>query len=170
MEKPLTEFHKKKNNKDFHHNTCKECRRIERKEYCKTHKKEISIYNKKYKKTHKIQRNLYEKNKKENNVNYKIIISLRIRINKALHNNQKKGNTIELLGCSIEEFKKYLETKFLEGMDWDNYGIYGWHIDHIKPCSLFNLENIEEQKKCFHYTNLQPLWAIDNLKKGNKYD
>jgi len=63
-----------------------------------------------------------------------------------------------------------LETKFLEGMDWDNYGIYGWHIDHIKPCSLFNLENIEEQKKCFHYTNLQPLWAIDNLKKGNKYD
>ena len=52
-------------------------------------------------------------------------------------------------------------------MNWNNYG--EWHIDHIKPCSLFNLELEEEQLECFNYKNLQPLWAIDNIKKGNKY-
>ena len=61
----------------------------------------------------------------------------------------------------------YLEGKFTEGMTWENHG--KWHIDHIKPCCSFNLEDEEEQKKCFHYTNLQPLWATDNLVKSGKY-
>ena len=52
-------------------------------------------------------------------------------------------------------------------MSWGNYG--KWHVDHIRPCASFNLVNEEEQKKCFHYTNLQPLWAKDNLSKGSKY-
>jgi len=54
-------------------------------------------------------------------------------------------------------------------MNWDNYGVYGWHVDHIKPCFLFNMNDIDEQKKCFHYTNLQPLWAKDNLVKNKSY-
>ena len=58
--------------------------------------------------------------------------------------------------------------KFVSGMSWENYG--KWHIDHIKPCASFNLLEEDEQKKCFHYTNLQPLWAKDNLKKGGKYE
>jgi len=54
-------------------------------------------------------------------------------------------------------------------MNWNNYGYYGWHIDHIKPCSSFDLSKDLEQRKCFHYTNLQPLLAKDNLEKGAKY-
>jgi hypothetical protein len=75
---------------------------------------------------------------------------------------------VENLGCSISEAKQYLESLFLEGMSWNNHGLRGWHIDHIIPCHSFDLTNPEERKKCFHYTNLQPLWALDNMKKGNK--
>jgi len=76
--------------------------------------------------------------------------------------------TIQSIGCSVNELKKWLELKFQEGMTWDNYG--KWHIDHIKPCCKFNLADIDDQKKCFHYTNLQPLWAKDNRKKWKHYE
>lgn len=84
----------------------------------------------------------------------------------------KKGRTktMDFVGCSTEELKVYLESKFTEGMSWSNYGKGGWHIDHIKPCSKFDLSDPEQQKQCFHYTNLQPLWAIDNIKKSNKWE
>lgn len=74
---------------------------------------------------------------------------------------------MELTGCSKDDLYSHLESKFTEGMNWDNYG--KWHIDHIKPCVSFDLTDTEEQKKCFHWTNLQPLWAIDNMRKGAKY-
>ncbi len=76
---------------------------------------------------------------------------------------------MELIGCSSKELESYLETQFTEGMTWDNYGYYGWHIDHIKPCASFDLSDPEQQKLCFHYSNLQPLWAKENIKKSNKY-
>ena len=62
---------------------------------------------------------------------------------------------------------KYLENKFQKGMNWKNQGRYGWHIDHIKPCSKFDLSDPDQQKKCFNYKNLQPLWAAENIKKSN---
>src|SRR5574343_381163 len=96
-------------------------------------------------------KNWYIKNKDKKKENKKI---------------SKCEKTINLLGCSIEEFKKYLESKFQPGMTWENYGKYGWHIDHIIPCSAFNFLNPEDQKRCFHYTNMQPLWASENLSKG----
>ena len=74
---------------------------------------------------------------------------------------------MELTGCSKEDLIKHLESQFTDGMTWENYG--EWHIDHIRPCCSFNLEDPEEQKTCFHWTNLQPLWAIDNMKKGGSY-
>ena len=70
------------------------------------------------------------------------------------------------MGCTIKELKQHLESKFVDGMTWDNRS--EWHIDHKIPCSSFDLSKKEEQQKCFHYNNLQPLWAIDNLKKSNK--
>jgi 5-methylcytosine-specific restriction endonuclease McrA len=73
-------------------------------------------------------------------------------------------------GCSYDEFKIHIESQFTDDMSWDNYGLKGWHIDHIKPLSGFNLDSQCELKKAWHYTNLQPLWAEDNLKKGSKYD
>ena len=80
---------------------------------------------------------------------------------------QRKNNrTIDLLGCSVSFLKGYLEEKFKDGMTWENHG--EWHIDHIKPCASFNLLDQEDQKKCFHYTNLQPLWAFEKLSKGCK--
>lgn len=73
---------------------------------------------------------------------------------------------MELTGCELNVLKEFLESKFKQGMSWENHG--EWHIDHIKPCCKFDLEDEEEQKKCFHYTNLQPLWAKENLSKGGK--
>ena len=75
--------------------------------------------------------------------------------------------TMKLIGCDIPHLIKHLESNFKDGMTWDNYG--KWHVDHIQPCISFDLEDINQQKKCFHYTNLQPLWAKENWLKGDKY-
>ena len=96
---------------------------------------------------------------------YRVMMALHCRLYMAVKN--KTGNTMTLTGCSKEELYTFLEAEFLEGMTWENYG--EWHIDHVRPCSSFNLEDPEEQKKCFHWTNLQPLWAIDNIRKGDKW-
>jgi hypothetical protein len=77
----------------------------------------------------------------------------------------KHYKTIELLGCTIVEARKHIESQWLEGMSWDNHSLTGWHIDHILPCNTFDLSNPDQQKKCFHYTNLRPLWAKDNLSR-----
>lgn len=113
----------------------------------------------------------YAKNKKKyySNINYRLMVLLRTRFKRAIQNNSKRESVLRLIGCSIDELKNYLEGKFQSGMSWKNYGFYGWHIDHIKPCSVFDLTKLEEQKKCFHYSNLQPLWARDNLKKNDNF-
>jgi hypothetical protein len=73
-----------------------------------------------------------------------------------------------MIGCSVDACRKHIEQQFLTGMDWDNYGT--WHIDHIRPCASFDLTDPEQQKQCFHYTNLQPLWAAENLAKSDKWE
>jgi len=107
--------------------------------------------------------------KRKTNVNYKLRHNISNRIILALRAGEgyKSIKTLELIGCSIKELKLHLENKFIEGMNWENYG--KWEIDHIKPCCKFDLTNIEEQKKCFNYNNLQPLWRKENLKKGAKW-
>ena len=92
---------------------------------------------------------------------------LRSRLNSAIKRDQKSGSAVKDLGCTIEELKLYLESQFEDNMSWDNHG--EWHIDHIKPLASFDLTNEEELKKACNYTNLQPLWAKDNLKKGAKH-
>ena len=99
---------------------------------------------------------------------YRIRYSVKERIRSFLssRNMQKNNKTFEMVGIKPAELKDYLEKQFQEGMTWDNYGLYGWHIDHIIPISSAN--NEEELIKLCHYTNLQPLWAIDNIRKSNK--
>jgi len=100
----------------------------------------------------------------------RIAENLRKRIRNALKqaNGTKSARTLELLGCDIEFLRQHLSNQFTEGMTWDNYG--EWHVDHIKPCAAFDLTDPEQQLQCFHYTNLQPLWAIDNLSKSDKWE
>ena len=108
----------------------------------------------------------YMKNRRCVDINFKLLGNLRGRIWCALKGICKSKKTKELLGCSIKKFRIYIQSKFTKGMSWDNYG--AWHIDHIIPCARFDFSKISEQKKCFRYTNLQPLWAKDNFIK-NKY-
>ena len=104
-------------------------------------------------------------------------MNLRKRISKVIKRNKKSNSTKILLGCSLEYFKNYIFLKFKQGMSWDNYGtgynnkgMQEWHIDHIRACASFNLSKSEEQRKCFHYSNLQPLWAKENWSKGAKHE
>lgn len=171
--KPLSDFHNSKRRKDGKSDKCKEC---------------VCAYNKEHRDYQlEIKRRHYHANKEayaergklwkkkhpkysppsENTLNRKISKNLRIRLYSAIKNNRKIYKTFDLLGCSIYEFKKYLEFRFTPEMTWENYGKV-WHIDHIRPCASFDLSKEENQKECFHYTNLQPLEAFKNLSKGKK--
>lgn len=101
---------------------------------------------------------------------YRISHNLRSRISLLLKraDAKKSGSTYDLVGCSRDELATHLESLFKPGMTWENKGRKGWHIDHIIPCAAFDLSDYEQQKKCFHYTNLQPLWWYENLSKGAK--
>ena len=157
------------------------------KDYNRKNSKKIAKYQKEYFKTYyKLNRQLlidrvtkfrkdnpehfknYLKTKRILDVHFKLSGNLKSRINQAIQNNSKRGHTLELLGCSIEFLKKHIESQFKEGMNWDNWALNGWHIDHIYPCASFNFNKKSEQKICFHWSNLQPLWAKDNFEKSDK--
>lgn len=127
-----------------------------RKQYCEENKEQIKEYKKQY-----------EKKRRETDMGYRILDACRKRLYKAIKRNTKSVSTKKLIGCSIEHLLQHLENQFTKGMTWDNYG--EWHIDHIKPCAMFDFTKEEDQRECFHYTNLQPLWAEDNLRKSDKY-
>ena len=103
---------------------------------------------------------------------YRLIHRMRRRVLKAVTAECafKSGKTAELLGCSGSELRAYLESLFKPGMSWENYGYYGWHVDHIRPCASFDLTDPEEQKKCFHFSNLQPLWMHENRLKSDHWE
>lgn len=140
-----------------------------RRRYYSNHKDEISKQKKQYYTDNKTRINWYCKNRRKCDINYKITCNLRKRLGKAIRRSQKRGSAVQDLGCSIGEFKSYINSKFQDGMTWNNYGRYGWHIDHVIPLSSFNLGNRDEFLKACHYTNLQPLWARDNLSKGSRH-
>lgn len=128
-------------------------------EWHKQYKKQNSDHLRKYKRE-------YNQLRRKSDISFRILNNLRSRLNSAIKYNRKSLTTIKLLGCSIQELKQYLESQFKSGMTWDNYG--DWHIDHILPCAIFDMSDPEQQKICFYYTNLQPLWKLDNIKKGKK--
>lgn len=133
--------------------SCKECEKVfKTKQHLHTHEYYI----------HKIPHPKIQNEIVKNN--------LRSRVRAAIKSQcgNKAEKTMKLVGCSVVELRKWLENQFVDGMTWENYG--KWHIDHIKPCSKYDLTLAENQKLCFHFTNLQPLWGPDNLKKGSSYD
>jgi len=95
---------------------------------------------------------------------------LRARLHGAVSGEQKTGSAVRDLGCSVLELKAHLEARFRPGMSWENWSKEGWHIDHIQPLASFDLTDREQFLKACHYTNLQPLWAEENLKKGGRHD
>lgn len=103
----------------------------------------------------------------KNDLQYRLkkTISNRIREMVKYQNAYKAGKTYELIGCTVEQLKEHIESQWLPGMSWNNHTNNGWHIDHIKPCNTFDLTDPKQQKQCFHYTNLRPLWAKDNLSR-----
>lgn len=140
--------------------------RKSKKDYYNTHKSEKSFYDKVYRKINSEKITNYKKQWEllhKDEPLFKIKKNLRRRVHHALSGNRKMNKTFNLIGCTPEDFKIYIENQFIENMNWDNYG--EWHIDHIIPCYRFNLLLEEEQYKCFHYTNQRPLWAIDNLSR-----
>lgn len=175
----------------YHTNNREKCNKTNQ-EYKNQNKNKIAEYMRSYKKEHAekiaLQRACYRLKNKDKTKQYKInnrnkirdwerrrrkekpeiriLQSLRTRLRIALKGNQKSNTTLKLVGCSPQQLKTCLESKFKPNMNWSNYG--EWHIDHIKPCVNFDLTDSEQQKICFHYSNLQPLWAIENLSKGRK--
>lgn len=192
--KKIIEFSKDKTHKDNYNSWCKKCRKIYNKKYREEHKEKMKKYYQKHEKkirnqhkkwckknTQKIKK-YYQKHKckileqhkkrsnkrRKNDINFKLICYLRTRIYNAIKQNSKSKSTIELLDCTIPELKQHLENQFKKDMTWNNYG--KWHTDHIKTCASFDLSKPEDQKKCFHYTNLRPLWAEENLsRQKNEY-
>lgn len=108
----------------------------------------------------------YRSSRRKKDSDFKLKTNLRSRLTRLIRNKLKVGSVITDLGCSILELRKHLESKFQSGMTWTNYG--DWHIDHIFPLSKANLSNRDEFLRVCHYTNLQPLWAVDNIRKSNK--
>ena len=143
----------------------------QKREHYRLNSERIKKQNKEYAKNNRHKRNAHVKNRKKIDIHFKLRINISERIRQALKYHlagtyKNKDSTIELLGCSIDKLKTYLQNQFKEGMTWQNHG--EWHIDHIIPCAAFDLSKKEDCLKCFNYKNLQPLWAHENLSKSDK--
>ena len=138
-------------------------------QYRESHKKQLRLWFQKNYAKHKEARKAYQRkyeklHPRKLTVQRRIAQRLRTRLWMALKGRPKVKSTIQFLGCSIDELKRYLSARFLPSMTWKNYG--KWDIDHIQPFDFFDLSKLEELEICCHYTNLQPLWHLDNLRKG----
>lgn len=185
--KPFSEYYKMKGGRFGLQAKCKACHCANISNYNKENKDAKREYSRQYYKDNAevLQaraKNHYQKNKEAKteylkqyfkrrssvDPSFRITLSLRARMGAFFKGTNKSASTIKLLGCNAKHAKQHLENQFTEGMSWDNYGVHGWHIDHIIPCASFDLSDPEQQRKCFHYTNLQPLWAEDNIRKSDK--
>ncbi len=173
--KNISGFHINKDNKCGLASSCKVC-------ISKYNKKRWKIYYKKNKKMLIKAKLLWRKNNPEknreiekrytrkrmkNDPRFKLVCQLRSRLYQAIKNNKKSKRTFELVGCELDYLMFHLQRQFKKGMTWDNNSFEGWHTDHIIACSRFDLSKPKEQEKCFHWTNLRPLWAKENMSKGD---
>lgn len=198
LEKSINDFPIRKCSPDGYDPWCKECRNRTNREYRETHQQQFKAMRQRhyqrniekmraekiaYGKKHKEQKAEYDRKYRQenkprlraqirewerNSLENRLRRNLRRRIAHVLRGETKSESSFALIGCTLGELKTHLENLFLPGMTWENYGHFGWHIDHIVPCCSFDLSKPEEQRQCFHYTNLQPLWWRDNLTKAAK--
>jgi hypothetical protein len=194
IEKNINEFDIDKRRRDNISSKCKECRRKyynqynnlnrektnekHKKRYWENREKELIRSREKhqrnkekeieYRKKNREKKAKRERERYQNDFLYRLKVNLRNRLKLFLKSKKinKINKTIEIVGETPETIKKYIENQFKDGMSWENYGYNGWHIDHIIPLSSAKTE--EEAYKLCHYTNLQPLWANENYKKGKK--
>lgn len=117
-----------------------------------------------------VQNKIYSRKRRAGDPLFRLITNIRNGISEVIARGCKSARSLELLGCSREEHIEYIQAKFTEGMSWDNYGNTkdSWNIDHIRPVSSFDLTLPEEQQACFHYSNTQPMWAMENNYKRTK--
>jgi hypothetical protein len=176
----LDKFNKNKGVSDGLNSSCKNCEHIITAKYRDSHREEIRKRDNAkgphkwamFKETHKEE--IEQKKKKRELINQekrvlaKIARSIRARIRDSIKRKSNGGRSTGLLGCDILFFRDYIESLFDSNMSWNNYGYYGWHLDHIIPCVMFDMTNDDDVKKCFHYTNYQPLWRRDNQSKGGR--
>lgn len=185
LEKNLSEFYKRTDTPNGYRNNCKECKLKNNHKWSKDNKEKISIIGKIWREKNKEsirerikkwevknyrrirdRKNKRARERRKEDPVYHLINKVRCRLRKYLITLSitKKNRTFDIIGCTPEFLKEYLEKQFRDGMNWENRG--EWHIDHIIPLSSATSE--EELYKLCHYTNLQPLWAEENLRKGNK--
>ncbi len=188
-------FHVKRASTDGYNNVCKPCKKeknklfyennrdsklVYQKEYREKNKEVVDAYKKEYNKTYlpeyhkknkakRLEYNYrYINERRKTDENFRLASLIRSRFHHALKNGFKMKSVIELVGCTIDEFRMYLESLFYPEMTWQNHGEI-WEIDHILPCASFDLTILEEQKKCFHYSNHQPLFKTTKIAESFGY-
>lgn len=179
--KPIDNFSKDSYRKDGYRSHCKSCCSITRKFYNERddikqkrqqksklyYQENRDIIRKKskiYEKTNRDKINTRRKERRNTDPLYRLSENIRAMIRKSLSRNKQSYITTDIIGCSFEEFKLHIEQQFISGMTWENRS--EWHLDHIIPIS--SAQTVDDIIRLNHYTNLRPLWAIDNLKKSNK--
>ena len=170
-EKELLKFKKRTDYKHLYRSHCILCDKKQKRNYYNKNKIRILDGQKQFRLRNKdrvrSRKQKWKQKKMKSSPIFKTLKRLRTRMAYALKGKQKTANTMALLGCTVEDLRSHLQSQFTEGMTWENRGKV-WHIDHLLPCASFDLNDPEQQRRCFHYTNLQPLFAFDNMSKGEK--
>lgn len=141
-----------------------------RKQYRAKNKDKLKAYREERKDILRANKRVWHHKKYREDILYKITHNLRSRVKQAIRCGLKTEKTITLLGCTTSQLKTHIESLFTEGMNWEVFMTGDIHVDHIKPCSKFDLTKRNEQRACFNYKNLQPLWWYDNLAKSDNYE
>jgi hypothetical protein len=173
QDKIVDDFHVDKVKHDGRRTICKACVYLNNVSYRTRFPEKVRERDRKWGEANREYRNAKYRASYSSSTLKRLKKNLRNRLVVAVKSNYQHTSAVGDLGCSIEEFKKYIEEQFEEGMGWDNWGRIGsnklcWNIDHIKPISLATSE--EELKKLVHYTNMRPLWAVENIRKGDFYE
>ncbi len=179
LHKLPSEFSKCKSSKDGLQNKCKTCSKLasrlhyeknydlereKKAEWYQRNREHVLNKSKQWNYSNRARINARKYKRYHSDINFKLADILRSRITKFL----KRGSAFDALGCTLEELQIHLESQFKPGMSWNNWSRDGWHIDHVLPLSKFDLTNPVQFNKAVHYTNLQPLWAAENLSKKDK--